>query len=135
MPNLQGAPSPIQPKTSNPGDFDPNEVARQIALIEMDLFKAIDVNEIFYCHNWIEKPDKCPNIAIAREWTSNVSKWVTSTIVSEKKDDKRVKSVRKLLDIFIQLVENHCYSAVHAFIRGFNSPNVANITSLWSVCF
>lgn len=97
---LGDPPPPITPKSPNFIDWDPVEVARQIARIEHALFSAIRETE-FLNQNW-SKEDRdvlAPNIVALIKRFNLVSTWVATTIVKEEKMKNRVNLVKNFIKI------------------------------------
>ncbi|KAJ3178221.1 hypothetical protein HDU87_003773 [Geranomyces variabilis] len=70
-------------------DFEPLELARQLTLMEFDLFKAIRSKE-YLDLAWMKdsKETDAPNILRMTRWSNHVVQWIVSEIVSGKDSTK-----------------------------------------------
>jgi len=84
-------------------DFDPLELARQMTLIEFELFKAIKPTE-FLDQAWLnkEKEKLAPGIMNMTRWSTKMSKWVITEIVTE----SNVKVRASLYERFVALAQH-----------------------------
>jgi len=109
----ESPPKPILPNmkkntssSSNLGllDFHPEELARQLALIEFNLYKAIKPWE-FFNQQWTKKDRevKSPNVIKMITRFNRVSHWVTTEIVTSVSLKQRVA----VLSRFIEIAEVH----------------------------
>ncbi|KAJ3148781.1 hypothetical protein HDU86_007336 [Geranomyces michiganensis] len=75
-------------------DFEPLEMARQLTLIEFDLFKAIRSKE-YLDLAWMKdsKETDAPNILRITRWSNHVVQWIVTEIVSGKDSTKYRASV------------------------------------------
>jgi len=98
--NSIGAPVTIVPPSPKFEDFDPLEVARQLTLIEFDLFKAITAQECLG-QAW-NKPDHdiiAPNLSAMTKHFNTFTLWVCTEVVREEKVASRAKSIAKFIVI------------------------------------
>jgi RasGEF N-terminal motif/RasGEF domain len=58
---------------------EPVEIARQLTLVEFDLYKAIAPKELLNL-NWMEddKEERAPNVLVMIRWFNNISGWVSA---------------------------------------------------------
>jgi hypothetical protein len=88
-------------------DCDPLEVARQLTLIEFDLFTKIRPRE-FVGLSWMkeDKEIKAPNIIKMVRWSNHVIKWLVTEIVTSK------DSLRQRIQVFEKVISiaKHCYA-------------------------
>jgi hypothetical protein len=82
-------------------DIDPLEIARQLCLIEFDLFSRIHPRE-FVGLSWMkdDKEIRAPNIIKMVRWSNHVVNWIVTEIVSIKDSQKtRVAMVERVIAI------------------------------------
>jgi hypothetical protein len=82
-------------------DCDPLEIARQLTLIEFELFSKIKPRE-FVGLSWMkdDKEQKAPNIIKMVRWSNHVIKWLATEIVTQKDSTKsRVLMMEKVISI------------------------------------
>lgn len=90
--------STVQLKLS---DIDPLEAARQLTLIEFDLFRKINPRE-FVGLSWMkeDKETRAPNIIRMVRWSNHVIQWLVTEIVSLKDNLKqRALMMEKIISI------------------------------------
>jgi hypothetical protein len=88
-------------------DCDALEVARQLTLIEFDLFTKIRPRE-FVGLSWMkdDKEVKAPNIIRMVRWSNHVIKWLVTEIVTSKDNlRQRILVLEKVISI-----AKHCYA-------------------------
>ena len=100
----QSPPKPILPKENNNNasllDFDSEELARQITIVDLATFKKIRPAELLNS-NWC-KQDKLlrsPNVCALISRFQFLSGWVASEIVNTPNLEERVQKISKLIDV------------------------------------
>lgn len=81
-------------------DIDPQEIARQLCILEFQLFKQMSPKE-FLNQKW-NKPDKeinAPNVVAVIKQFNRMSFWVTSSIVKVSNIKNRTALLRRFIDI------------------------------------
>ena len=81
-------------------DLDPLEVARQITVIEFELFCNIKPRE-FLDLGWMkeDKEVRAPNILRMAHWSNHVIHWLISEVVNQKDLKKRVNAYEKVVQV------------------------------------
>eukprot|EP01129_Flabellula_baltica_P014536 TRINITY_DN6981_c0_g1_i1.p1 TRINITY_DN6981_c0_g1~~TRINITY_DN6981_c0_g1_i1.p1 ORF type:complete len:1107 (-),score=304.83 TRINITY_DN6981_c0_g1_i1:11-3331(-) len=136
-------PKPIlKNSTGNLTDMDPEEVARQLTLVEWDLWKKIEPWE---CLNlaWTkkDKEERAPNLLTMIDRFNLVSGWVASTICTIENQNKRCKAAKKFVQIADALYRMGNFNGVMEIISGLNrgpvyrmKATVAAITTKDKAC-
>ncbi|KAI8848736.1 ras guanine nucleotide exchange factor domain-containing protein [Chytridium lagenaria] len=85
-------------------DLEPLEIARQITIIESDLFLSIQVRE-FLDLAWMkdDKEIRAPNITRMIQWSNHVVHWIVSEIVAVKDS---IKTRAQMFEKFIQVAQH-----------------------------
>lgn len=107
-------------------DIDATEFARQITLIEFELFRTLRSRE-FLNLSWMkdEKDVLAPNIMRIMRWTNHVISWLISEIVLVKDSIKlRVATLEKVLAIGAALDKLNNFNGVKEVIAALNSSSV-----------
>jgi hypothetical protein len=97
---LINAPSPIYPKDSLTHtflDFDAVELARQVTLMDYELFCKIKPRE-FIGSNWI-KENKSQNLLKYIDWGRNIRNWLVTEIVTQANPKLQIQTVEKIIRI------------------------------------
>ena len=92
--------NPGKPAKSRLMDFSAEELARQITLIEHQLFCSIDTRE--YLDLGWGKPDKdtrSPTIMRFIKWTTHLSYWAVTEILSFKTSKQRAAAMERIIMI------------------------------------
>jgi son of sevenless-like protein len=98
----QKPPKPILPKkpTIEFVDLDPTEVARQLTLIDYDIYKKIMAFEcIGQPWNKPNAVEKAPNVTKMIQWFNQVSSFVTTQIVLQDKVKPRAEMLGKMIKV------------------------------------
>ena len=130
---ITGAPKSILPKTSvirTILDINPEELARQITLVEHQLFKEIQANE-FLGLAWAKRREHAPNILRLINWSNRMIKWVATTIVTEADYRKRVSTLKLILDTAENLKKLNNFNGVMEIVSGLNSSACFRLRKTW----
>ncbi|KAL9646639.1 hypothetical protein ABK040_010751 [Willaertia magna] len=101
------------------------EVARQITLIEYNIFRKIEPKECLnQSWNKEHRVTKAPNIYKMIQWFNKLSNWVASEILKTEDNEKRVKLMEKYLELANHLKSLNNFNAIFAIISGFNCSAV-----------
>jgi len=134
----QEAPKPILPKTPSNGirltfeDVHVLELARQLTLIEYDLYRKIFPKE-FLSLSW-QKPDKdirSPNLLAMIRNFNQISGWVVTCLVQESNLKKRARMLRDFVKLTAECWKLNNYNAVFALIAGLNSSPIHRLKKTW----
>ncbi|PRP81579.1 hypothetical protein PROFUN_01086 [Planoprotostelium fungivorum] len=130
-------PASIPPKVANPQsvlDLDPQEVARQLTLIDYELCRAIRPKECLGLA-WTKKDKlkRSPNLLAMIQGFNNVSRWVTYTLVTELNLKKRTKILSFFLSVLQYLKNEHNnFNAVFAIVGGFGNSAVHRLNKTFN---
>jgi hypothetical protein len=107
---------------------DPEEVARQLTIIEFQLFANILPYE-FLNQAWTkaDADQRAPNIIAVTRRFNEIALWVTKSILDIKTVRARAKRIAKLIDIAGCLYTLNNFSTLMAFIAGFNKAPVTRL--------
>ncbi|KAL9651333.1 hypothetical protein ABK040_001285 [Willaertia magna] len=103
-----------------------SEVARQITIIDMKIFKKIENNE-FYNSAWSDpkyKYELAPNISALTDRVNNMSYWVQTCILTETNLEIRRAMYKKFIEIASEAKALNNYSALFAIVSGLQSGPV-----------
>ncbi|KAJ5073316.1 guanine nucleotide exchange factor [Anaeramoeba ignava] len=132
----------LAPKPQIPKNIDPMkiqlmkikdiEIARQITLHTHNLFTKIKTQELLN-HSWTKKNKKelSPNITSLIRRFNYISDWVSSQILKEKKMNKRVKIMKKMIQIIEELFLIRNYNDVMCFVAGIQNSSISRLTKTW----
>ncbi|KAH3744505.1 Ras guanine nucleotide exchange factor Q [Pelomyxa schiedti] len=130
-------PKPIGPKSQRPEftDLHPLEVARQLTLLESQIFLAISTCE-FMRQGWNSKDEserlrKSPNICKMITHTNFVSQWVSTEIVLTPNTKQRVCTVRRFIQIAQLCKDMNNWTAYYAIGLGLGSFAITRLKKTW----
>eukprot|EP01120_Amphizonella_sp_Union-15-10_P012325 TRINITY_DN5451_c0_g1_i1.p1 TRINITY_DN5451_c0_g1~~TRINITY_DN5451_c0_g1_i1.p1 ORF type:complete len:588 (-),score=114.16 TRINITY_DN5451_c0_g1_i1:46-1776(-) len=111
-------------------DIPAIEVARQMTLIEFDLFTKIQPWE-FLGQAWTkaDKDDKAPNVVAMISRFNVVSKWIATEICSVENQKKRLKVVLRCIEIAQRLREYNNFNAILEIVSGIHNSSVSRLKS------
>ena len=102
------------------------EIARQLTLIESEVFKKIEPKECFDL-GWTRDGDKydlSPNIVAVAERFNNFSFWIRNCIVNERDIKRRQALMLKFVDIAKELREMKNYATMFQITSALNSAEL-----------
>jgi len=131
------APDTILPPTLNFKDLTvldiaPLEMARQLTLIEYDMFRKIQPKECLQ-QAWTggERQTRAPNIYTIITRFNRISNWVSSEIVSEGKLKQRVGLLRYFIKLARKCLKLNNFNAVMEINAGLLSNSVYRLKKTW----
>ncbi|KAL0478329.1 RasGEF [Acrasis kona] len=113
-------------------DWEPMEVARQMTLIEHDIFRRIMPKECFKL-GWTksDKHIRSQHIVKLTEQFNQTSSWISTTIVMEENFRRRCNLLRYFIDLAQCLRELNNYNGLNTVISSLNSSSVFRLKKTW----
>eukprot|EP01125_Pyxidicula_operculata_P006314 TRINITY_DN2192_c0_g1_i1.p1 TRINITY_DN2192_c0_g1~~TRINITY_DN2192_c0_g1_i1.p1 ORF type:complete len:969 (-),score=316.48 TRINITY_DN2192_c0_g1_i1:220-3126(-) len=123
---------PILPPVGTPFSFqslDALEIARQLTIIEQDLFLAINPWELLG-QSWTKsnKEEISPNVCKFIDFFNKVNLWVQNEILSEVNMKNRTRVISKWLEVVEYLHELNNFNGIYEVISALQSTNVYRLT-------
>ncbi|KAJ3035399.1 hypothetical protein HDV00_003997 [Rhizophlyctis rosea] len=107
-------------------DLEPVEIARQMTLLEFDLFKAVKPRE-FLGLAWMkdDKETRAPNITRMTRWSNHVIHWVISEVVCVRESTKaRAAVFEKFILVAQHLERMNNYNGVKEVLAALQSSSL-----------
>ena len=130
------APKPILPPTRARAlgilDFHPQEFARQLTILEFELYCKIKPWE-FLGLAWA-KPNanqRAPHILDTIQWTNRITSFVASEILRAKLAKGKIATINFFIKTLKYLYELHNFSAISAISAGFQHAAVHRLRPYW----
>lgn len=111
-------------------DWNEKEIARQLTLMEMDLFKKITPNE---CLNWdIKNREKCPNINNIMLWFNQFSFYCSFKILTPKHSQARSLILSKIIKIAQECILLNNFNSAFELISSTTITPIHRLKKTWS---
>eukprot|EP00004_Rigifila_ramosa_P020208 TRINITY_DN5232_c0_g1_i1.p1 TRINITY_DN5232_c0_g1~~TRINITY_DN5232_c0_g1_i1.p1 ORF type:complete len:1294 (+),score=320.90 TRINITY_DN5232_c0_g1_i1:317-3883(+) len=133
----QKPPAPLVTKQLLSGKFDlldvdPLEVARQLTLIESEIFNEIESKEcLTQAWNSRDKETAAPHITKLIARFNDVSSWVATEIVSQSNLKTRTRTLRRFIKIAHALKELNNLNGAMAIITGLGMTSIHRLKKTW----
>eukprot|EP01113_Clastostelium_recurvatum_P037509 TRINITY_DN5493_c1_g1_i4.p1 TRINITY_DN5493_c1_g1~~TRINITY_DN5493_c1_g1_i4.p1 ORF type:complete len:1171 (+),score=322.57 TRINITY_DN5493_c1_g1_i4:927-4439(+) len=113
-------------------DLDPKEVARQIALVEFDIYKAIHPKE-FLSLSWQSKDKqvRSPNLLRMIQRFNQVSAWVVMSVMREVDLRRRTSVLARFVDICEECLTLNNFNALFELCSGLQAAAMHRLKKTW----
>jgi len=113
-------------------EFDPVEIARQITIIESQMFREVRPQE-FLNQSWTKKDKelRSPNLLKMIRLFNKISNWVYSEIVQTEHFMTRVNRIGKFLQIARECKKLNNFNAVFEIVAGLENSCVHRLKQTW----
>jgi hypothetical protein len=112
---------------------DPDDIAGQLTLIDLPLFKQIQPDELISC-KWMsrEKLVKAPNIVQFTRRFNQTTFWCQKEILNCKKIETRGKMITIFIKMAKRLNELHSYNSLMAIIVALKAQPIYRLKKTWT---
>ncbi|KAF8133461.1 ras guanine nucleotide exchange factor domain-containing protein, partial [Boletus edulis] len=132
-PNLVSPPTSIVPKANKRVkllDVDPLELARQLTILESQLYQKIRPMECL-SRSREQKTDYNDNIARVIQTSNRIANWVADTVLVHEDSRKRATILKQFISVADRCRSLHNYSSMVAIVSGLNSPPIRRLKRSW----
>ncbi|KAG6841265.1 hypothetical protein C0991_000405 [Blastosporella zonata] len=130
---LSQPPAPILPKTSKKlklADIEPLELARQLTIMESNLYQKIKPMECLQRARE-QKTENMDNIAIVIQTSNRIADWVAESVLSKEDSRKRAAAVKHLISVADRCRTLNNFSSMIAITSGLNTPPIRRLKRTW----
>jgi len=114
-------------------DYPLMEVARQLTLIDFDVFAKIEPKECLN-QSWNKefRVTKAPNINEMIQSFNKLSNWVGTEIVQREDVEKRVQVMEKMIELANHCKELNNFNATFSVVSGLNLASIYRLRNTWA---
>ncbi|KAG6845125.1 hypothetical protein H0H87_000552 [Tephrocybe sp. NHM501043] len=126
-------PAPIFPKTNKKlklADIEPLELARQLTIMESNLYQKIKPMECLQRARE-QKTENIDNIAIVIQTSNRIADWVAESVLSKEDSRKRAAAVKHLISVADRCRTLNNFSSMIAITSGLNTPPIRRLKRTW----
>ncbi|KAF9013345.1 ras guanine nucleotide exchange factor domain-containing protein [Cyathus striatus] len=131
--NLGPPPPPILPRTAKKLkllDIEPLEMARQLTIMESQLYQKIRPMECLQ-RSREQKTDSMDNITAVIQTSNRIAQWVAESILSKDDSRRRAQVVKHLIIIADRCRTLNNFSTMIAITSGLNTPPIRRLKRTW----
>ncbi|KAL7788545.1 ras guanine nucleotide exchange factor domain-containing protein [Trichoderma afarasin] len=112
-------------------DFDPLELARQLTIMQMNIFCSILPEELL-ASQWMKKGGvNAPNVKAMSSLSTDLSNMVAETILHHTELKKRAAVIKQWIKIAQQFLELNNYDGLMSIICTLNSSTISRLRKTW----
>ncbi|EGF80978.1 hypothetical protein BATDEDRAFT_88208 [Batrachochytrium dendrobatidis JAM81] len=127
-------PQPILPRNMKRFsllDIDPIEVARQLTLIESQMYARIKPFELMK-QEWAKKKlSTAVNVRAMSQLSTRIAGWVVATILSDPDTKRRSQIIKYFIKVADNCLEMYNFNSLMAIQTGLNSSTIARLKKTW----
>ncbi|KAG6868223.1 hypothetical protein C0993_005999 [Termitomyces sp. T159_Od127] len=126
-------PPPIYPKTTKKlklADIEPLELARQLTIMESNLYQKIKPMECLQRARE-QKMENMDNIATVIQMSNRIADWVADCVLSKEDSRKRASTVKHLISVADRCRTLNNFSSMIAITSGLNTPPIRRLKRTW----
>lgn len=133
--SVANLPKPIIPKAVSFFEIEPIELARQMALLDFEMFKNIGARELL-AKVWVASAlvHTSPNLWKMIQRFNQFSNWVAHCVVREESAKKRAAVIQRFLKLGKECLSLNNFNAVFQITSGLHSSAVHRLKKSWEVC-
>ena len=110
------------------------ELAEQLTLIEYEVFTAIPLHE-FLQQGWLksDKETRSPNLLKMARFSTRLSRWVVSEILTDDKPVKRAKLIEYFVQLCHELLKLRNFNGIMAILAALSGSAVGRLKKTWDL--
>ncbi|KAF7297796.1 hypothetical protein MKEN_01403300 [Mycena kentingensis (nom. inval.)] len=126
-------PQPIVPKTNKKLkllDIEPLELARQLTIMESQLYQRIRPMECLQRARE-QRTENIDNITVVIQTSNKIALWVAESILSKEDSRRRASVVKHLISVADRCRTLNNFSTMAAITAGLNTPPIRRLKRTW----
>ncbi|KAJ7712427.1 ras guanine nucleotide exchange factor domain-containing protein [Mycena metata] len=126
-------PAPIVPKSSKKLkllDIDPLELARQLTIMESQLYQRIRPMECLQRAREA-RTENIDNITVVIQTSNKIALWVAESVLSKEDSRRRASAVKHLISVADRCRLLNNFSTMAAITAGLNTPPIRRLKRTW----
>ncbi|TFK20605.1 ras GEF [Coprinopsis marcescibilis] len=130
---LSPPPPPIMPKSTKKlrlMDIEPLELARQLTIMESQLYQRIKPMECLQRARE-QKTENIDNITLVIQTSNKIADWVADLVLSKEDSRKRAQIVKHLISVADRCRALNNFSSMIAITSGLNTPPIRRLKRTW----
>ncbi|CAK5270285.1 unnamed protein product [Mycena citricolor] len=127
-------PPPLVPKTSKKLkllDIEPLELARQLTIMESQLYQRIRPMECLQRAREQRTEDNMDNITTVIQTSNKIALWVAESVLSKEDSRRRANAVKHLISVADRCRALNNFSTMAAITAGLNAPPIRRLKRTW----
>uniref|UniRef100_F6WZA5 Uncharacterized protein n=1 Tax=Ciona intestinalis TaxID=7719 RepID=F6WZA5_CIOIN len=131
MPSFRNDPPPVEWHITHDAEkysimsLHPIEVARQLTLLEFDLYRKVQSSELVgTVWTKVGKETSSPNLLRMIHWCTTITRWVSRSIVETKNFEERTSVMSRAIEIMQVLKQLNNFNGLLEFVAAFNSSPI-----------
>ena len=115
-------------------DFTPQQIAKQITLVDFSIFKRIHPNELSHCA-WTkpDKREKAPNVIASMDFFNFLSQWTQYEIISASSISESAQVFTFLVNVLVALLDVCNFNSMKAIVSGLTASPVHRLKQVKSL--
>ncbi|KAN0018480.1 hypothetical protein ACTFIU_011098 [Dictyostelium citrinum] len=114
-------------------DYSPQDIAKQLTLIEFKLFQNVKMKELYH-KSWTigkSKFENSPNIMSLITMSNKIANWVATEVVTTPHPKKRVEVLKRFISVAEHCKKINNFNTLMEVISGLSNSAVSRLKDTW----
>lgn len=114
-------------------DYSPQDIAKQLTLIEFKLFQSVKMKELYHKSWTISKSkfENSPNIMSLITMSNKIANWVATEVVTTPHPKKRVEVLKRFISVAEHCKKINNFNTLMEVISGLSNSAVSRLKETW----